>query len=87
GLELPHPGDDIVASQLAFCRLVTERTAEVGRARLGERYYQLDVNRLCAEPGDQLDAFLSFLGIEVDAEERERLLAIPDGARLLRAPE
>jgi len=86
GLQPPRPGDDLVARSLAFYHLVTELTEQVGRARLGERYHQLDMNRLCDAPDGELDALLSFLGLQVGADVRERLRAIPDAGRLAGAP-
>jgi Sulfotransferase family len=82
GLQPPRPGEDLVERSLEFCRLVTDQTADIGRARLGKRYHLLDMNRLCGEPEGEVDALLAFLGIEVGAEVRERLCAIPDSGRL-----
>ena len=82
GLRPPQEGEDSYAATLEFLRLVTERAERVGRARLGERYHQLDIDLLCEQPEPQLDALLAFLGVEVDPETRERLLAIPDPGRL-----
>jgi hypothetical protein len=83
GLPDPRPGDDLVALSLEFCRVVTEQTEELGRTRLGEgRYHKLDMNSLAAAPGPEVDALLAFLGIDADADTRERLCAIPDSGRL-----
>jgi hypothetical protein len=82
GLEPPRAGADLVEYSLEFCRVATDRTADIGRSRLGARYHQLDINRLCAEPDPELDALLGFLGLAPDADTRERLRAIPDAARL-----
>jgi hypothetical protein len=86
GLEPPRPDDDLAECSLRFCLLLTERTARIGRERLGTRYHQLDVERLCAEPARELDALLAFLGLEADADTRERLLAIPNAGRLAGSP-
>jgi hypothetical protein len=83
GLEPPRPGDHLVARSLEY-RAITERTAHTGRTRLGPRYHQLDINRLCAELDPELDALLAFLDLEVDEDTRARLRAIPNARRLLR---
>lgn len=82
GLEPPAPGDDLVGRSLEFGRVLTERTERVGRERLGDRYHQLDVNRLCAAPFTEIDPLLAFLGVEADEQMRARLAAIPEPERL-----
>jgi hypothetical protein len=81
-LQAPVPGEDNYARTLAFCREVTRRAQETGTARLGDRYHQLDVDALCADPEPAVDRLLAFLAVEVEHPTRARLLAIPDPGRL-----
>jgi hypothetical protein len=82
GLEPPGPGEDPFARTLRFCELASERTERIGRERLGERYFKLDVDRLCAQPAQEIDALLAFLGVQPDEQTHERLLAVPNAGRL-----
>jgi hypothetical protein len=82
GLRPPSAQDDLVERSLEFGRVLTERTERIGRERLGERYHQLDINRLTEHPDEQIDPLLAFLGSEPDADTRARLAAIPQPQRL-----
>ncbi len=82
GLQAPRTDADLVECSLRFCRLLAGRSERIGVARLGTRYHELNIDRLCAEPEGELDALLAFLAVEVDADMRQRLLAIPNAERL-----
>jgi sulfotransferase family protein len=86
GLEPPGPDADLAECSLRFCELLSARSARIGHDRLGARYHELNVDRLCAEPDAELDALLAFLDIEADAATRQRLLAIPSAGRLEGSP-
>ncbi len=68
-----------------FWALANERTVELGKALLGDRFLVLDVNLLCAEPESEVARLLSFLGLGVGPGTWERLLAIPDPGALERS--
>jgi hypothetical protein len=86
GLEPPRPDADLAECSRRFCELLSSRSARIGRERLGRRYHELNVDRLCAEPDAELDALLAFLDIEADADTRRALLAIPSAGRLEGSP-
>lgn len=85
GLKSPRTRAELIERSLEFSRVVTARTEHIGQTRLGARYHQLDMNRLCDEPDLELDSLLSFLDLTPDVDTRERLRGIPDVKRLTRS--
>jgi hypothetical protein len=85
GLKTPRTRAELIERSLEFSRVVTGRTEHIGRTRLGGRYHQLDVNRLCDDPDVEIEPLLAFLELTPDAQTRERLRAIPDAKRLTRS--
>lgn len=85
GLKSPRSRAELIERSLEFSRVVTARTEHIGQTRLGGRYHQLDMNRLCDEPDAEIDSLLSFLELTPDADTRERLRRIPDAKRLTRS--
>ncbi len=85
GLKSPRTRAELVERSLEFSRVVTARTEHIGRTRLGARYHQLDMNRLCDEPDVEIDPLLRFLDLAPDVLTRERLRSIPDAKRLTRS--
>ena len=82
GLKSPRTRAELIERSLEFSRVVTARTEHIGQTRLGGRYHQLDMNRLCDQPDVEIDPLLSFLQLTPDVETRERLRSIPDAKRL-----
>ncbi len=68
-----------------FWALANERTIELGERLLGDRFLVVDVNRLCAESDSELGRLVAFLGLRVEPDAWERLLAIPDPGALERS--
>jgi hypothetical protein len=82
------PAADLAADPQAavrFWALANERTVRLGELLLGERFFVVDVNLLCAEPEAELARLLAFLGLTVEPATWERLVAIPDPAALERS--
>ena len=63
------------AATLEYWLSANERAIQVGRDRLGDRFLLLRFEGLVAEPRDQIDRLMDFLGLEPSPAEREQMAA------------
>ncbi len=76
-VSVPECESEIPVAALRYWIRANQRALELGRDLLGDRFLPLSYDELCCDPEVQMNRFLDFVGLDMDAEARMRLLAIP----------
>ncbi len=76
-VSIPEGESEMPVAALQYWIRANQRALELGRALLGDRFLPLSYDELCHDPEVQMNRFLDFIGLDVNAEARKRLLALP----------
>jgi hypothetical protein len=80
GVQLPRSKKKRLRAKLKYWARANRRAIEIGTDALGERFLLVNYDRLCREPGPEIDRIAALLGVEPEQPELERLRAIPGPA-------
>jgi len=79
GLQYDADPERLPGLQLEYWIRMNQRAVEIGERVLGDRFYFLNYDDICAEPERVIPEFLEFLGHEIEPSMLEQLITMPQG--------